>query len=100
MSVDEIGHLSNMPGMDAHSLISRIEAYCAASGYTPGTVGLKAVNNSRLYERLRDGGSCTLETAGRLLEWLASNPPANINIGQKSNDASGVEARFISEAAE
>ena len=52
--------------MTNSQLISDIETYAAATGVAPATVTSRAVGNSRLYHRLKEGKSCTLDVAERL----------------------------------
>lgn len=63
-----------MAAMTADDLITLIETYAAARGISPATVTSRAVGNSRLYDRLKNGGSCTLEVARRLQAYIAANP--------------------------
>lgn len=55
------------------ALLSEIEAFSRTRGIAASTVGLKAVNDGKLVERLRRGGSVTLETAERLREFMRSH---------------------------
>ena len=61
--------------MDRHPLLSEIDAYAAASGLEPTTVCVRAVNNAHLYQRLVDGGDCTIGVARRVRRHFAENPP-------------------------
>ena len=58
--------------MTTEQLISEIEAYASDRGIAPATVTSRAVGNSRLYHRLKDGKSCTLGVAERLREYMAA----------------------------
>lgn len=58
-------------------LISEIECYAAERHVAPATVTSRAVGNSRLYRRLKDGKSCTLSVAERLRKYMADNPPSS-----------------------
>ena len=53
-------------------LLSRIEAYASENGIACSTVTGAAVDNSRLYSRMMSGGGCTLESAKRLLAFMAT----------------------------
>ncbi|MFV1753445.1 hypothetical protein, partial [Phaeobacter sp. JH18-37] len=55
-------------------LISEIEKFASLRGIAPATVTSRAVGNSRLYRRLKDGKSCTLGVADRLRRYMADNP--------------------------
>ena len=61
--------------MDRNQLIKAIEAYARQTDLAPATVTVRAVNNSRLYDRLVDGGDCTTRIAKRVMAYMADNPP-------------------------
>lgn len=63
--------------MTTDEIISEIEGYAARAGLSPATVTSRAVSNSRLYERMKAGGSCSLKTAGRLRDYMAAHPPSD-----------------------
>jgi hypothetical protein len=55
-------------------ILTEIEAFAAQAGIAPATVTSRAVQNSRLYQRMKDGGSCTIHTAGRIRDYIAAHP--------------------------
>jgi hypothetical protein len=57
--------------MPHDSLISRIEAVARQRRVRPSTVTRLAVDNRRLYERLKAGGDIKLATATRLEDFLS-----------------------------
>ena len=59
--------------MDTKDLIKAIDAYAARNGISPQTVTRRAVGASQLYKRMKNGGSCTLEVAARLREFLSKD---------------------------
>ncbi len=59
--------------MTQADLISRIECFARNRGVAPATVTSRAVGNSRLYKRLKNGGSCTFSTADRILTYISAN---------------------------
>jgi len=59
--------------LDAPTLLSQIESFLSETGIQPSTLGRQAVNDGKLIERLRDGGTVTLETATRIVEWMDAN---------------------------
>lgn len=63
--------------MDIEALLSEVDQFAEAHGISPATVTSKAVGNSRLYSRMRNGGSCTIRIAERLRAYMAANPPAS-----------------------
>ena len=56
--------------MTRDKLISRIEAFASERGIKPATVTSRAVGNSRLYRRLKRGGSCSFDTIDRLIAFM------------------------------
>lgn len=56
-----------MPCMTRSQIIEAIEACAARRNIAPATVTSRAVGNSRLYERLRAGGDCTLDIAAKVI---------------------------------
>ena len=56
--------------METSELIQAIEAYAKRCNVEPKTVTRRAVGNSALYERMTNGGSCTLKVANRLWKFL------------------------------
>jgi hypothetical protein len=52
------------------ALLSEIEGFSLRAGIKPSTLGRKAINDGKLYERLKNGGSVTLETAERIRKWM------------------------------
>lgn len=57
--------------MDRTSLIEAIEAHAAKRNLAPATITSRAVENSRLYSRLKDGRDCTTEIARKVMEYIA-----------------------------
>lgn len=64
--------VANMSATDA--LLSEIEDFSRRAGMKPSTLGRKAINDGKLHERLRRGGSVTLETAERIRRWMREYP--------------------------
>lgn len=58
------------------ALLSEIEDFSRKAGIKPSTLGRKAINDGKLHERLRKGGSVTLETAERIRRWMLEYGPA------------------------
>lgn len=59
--------------MDRTALIQAIEAHAAKRSLAPATITSRAVQNSRLYQRLKDGGDCTTEIARKIMEYIAGD---------------------------
>lgn len=62
--------------MTHHDLILQIEAFAAQRNWAPSTVTSRAVGNSRLYSRLKEGKSCTLAVAEKVQSFMAANRPS------------------------
>lgn len=58
--------------MTNQQLIKLIERFASAHGIAPATVTSRAVGNSRLYRRLKDGKSCTLNVAERIRSFVGA----------------------------
>jgi tryptophan synthase beta subunit len=68
----DTGQKSLSADMAQTDIISEIETFAAQAGIAPATVTSRAVQNSRLYQRMKDGGSCTIQTAGRIRDYIAA----------------------------
>jgi hypothetical protein len=55
-------------------LLRATEAYCAAHSIAESTLGRLAVNDGKLFARLRGGSSITMRTEKKLRAFMA-NPP-------------------------
>ena len=55
-------------------ILTEIETFAAQAGIAPATVTSRAVQNSRLYQRMKDGGSGTMHTAERIRAFMAAHP--------------------------
>lgn len=63
--------------MDTEIIIKAIEAAAAKHGLSPATITRKAVENGRLYGRLKDGKGCTVKVAGKILAFIDGLPSAS-----------------------
>lgn len=59
----------------AQDIIDEIQAYCEAAGISPSTLGVRALGNSRYFDRLQRRIEKTAEDADRLRAYMAENPP-------------------------
>ena len=59
----------------AQDIIEEIQAYCEAAGISPSTLGVRALGNSRYFDRLKRRLDKTAEDADRLRTYMAENPP-------------------------
>ena len=55
------------------TLLKRIEDFAEGHGIAPATVTSRAVQNSRLYRRMKDGGGCTIAIAEKLTAYMDSH---------------------------
>jgi hypothetical protein len=60
--------------MTPEHIILQIEAFAKGHGIAPATVTSRAVGNSRLYNRMKNGGSCNVRIANKLIEFMAAHP--------------------------
>jgi hypothetical protein len=56
-------------------IIARIDAWCADVGVSARQLGYRATNSGNAVRRLRLGQSITLDTAQKLLDYMAAHPP-------------------------
>ena len=59
--------------MDTIDIIKEIEDFAREHEIAPATVTSRAVQNSRLYARLKGGGSCTLKIAARMRAYMVAH---------------------------
>lgn len=52
-------------------LLSRIDRYCRRADVSVSRVGNLAVKDGDFVRRLRDGGTCTIDTYHKVMAWLA-----------------------------
>ncbi len=64
--------------MNTGTIIMQAEAYCAHTGRTLSTVGSYAVRDGKFFDRLKNGGGCTLRTADRVIAWFSDNWPSDL----------------------
>jgi len=76
MSLDSWGKNIPYRAMQTHSITSEIKEHADKLGIAPATLTSRAVQNSRLYRHLEEGGDCTTRTVNRIRQWIAENPPA------------------------
>lgn len=62
--------------MENAPLIKLIESYCKDAGISPATLGVRAVGNSRLYDRLKRRRDRDADVADRVRQYIIENPPA------------------------
>ena len=70
LSLDLMGIIVPILAMETDTLVKEIEDFAKTSGVAPATVTSRAVGNSRLYSRMKSGGSCTLRVADRIRQYM------------------------------
>lgn len=61
--------------MAQKSLIEEIREYCAAAGIEPSTLGLRALGNSRIVDRIERRLERIETDETKLRNYMAANPP-------------------------
>lgn len=64
--------------MTQASLIDEIRDYCARANIEPSTLGVRALGNSRIMERLERRLQRTENDEARLRAYMAANPPGEV----------------------
>ena len=54
------------------ALLKEIEAFLIGSAMGEAAFGQKAAGNGKIVQRLRSGGSCSLDTADKIRQFIAS----------------------------
>lgn len=60
--------------MSTEHLLEKIDTYCRAAGISPSTLGVRAVGNSRLYERLQARKERDAALVEKVEAYIAANP--------------------------
>ncbi|NAZ37183.1 hypothetical protein [Rubellimicrobium sp. CFH 75288] len=60
---------------DREALIEEVRAYCAAAGIEASTLGVRALGNSRFFDRFLRRAEQEAEAAEKLRAYMAENPP-------------------------
>jgi hypothetical protein len=61
--------------MSDQTFIRELEAYCAETGYKPGTVCVRALGDSRFYDRLVKRQDRISDKIAQLRTFMTANPP-------------------------
>ena len=77
--------------MTHSDLIAEIDAFADAKNWSGATVTSRAVANSRLYSRLKSGGSCTLVIAERLRAYMADHSSSPSSDTPSSADVATID---------
>jgi len=60
--------------MNRDQIITAVDTYAAKSGLKQSTICQYALGNRLVYDRLVNGGGCSISSVERLLSWLEKNP--------------------------
>jgi hypothetical protein len=60
--------------MDRTEIIKAVDDYAEASGLSQSTICQYALRNRKVYDRLKNGGSCSFASVEALLRWMEENP--------------------------
>jgi hypothetical protein len=60
--------------MNRETLIKAIEDAAQSTGLAPATITSKATDNGRLYHRMKRGYGCHIDTATKILAFIANLP--------------------------
>ena len=67
--------MGQVVGMDT-DIISEAQAYCRKAGIELSTLGVRALNSSRFFDRLERKRQQADEATARLRKFMADNPPS------------------------
>jgi len=56
------------------TLLSEIDDFLSRSGMKASTFGKRVVNDGKLVNRLREGGSVSIETAAKICDFVREEP--------------------------
>jgi hypothetical protein len=65
--------------MNKASILNAIDTFASVKGIAPSVVCLRAVNEGKFYKRLKEGGTCTMETAEKVLKYIADNSSIDVD---------------------
>jgi hypothetical protein len=68
--------------MEHDALINKISSYCKTAGISPSTLCVKAIGNSRFFDRLKRRKDRQETDAARLVQWMDLNPPKKVKAKQ------------------
>lgn len=61
--------------MITDELLAEARQYCEAKGITPSTLAVRALNNSRFFDRVERQRRLAREASEKLRAFMAENPP-------------------------
>lgn len=62
--------------MTHDDILLSIKNHCEAARISESTFGLRAVNDGKLVDRLKSGGTITLGTLQKIKDFMRCNPPS------------------------
>lgn len=85
--------MASISAMQQQSLIKTIEEYCASAGIEPSTLGVRALGNSRFFDRLKRKLGKIEEDGEKLLAYMAANPPEQEMPGEGPTPHADIDER-------
>lgn len=64
--------------MKVEQIIKLAERFARHRSLSLSTVATYAANDGKTFERLRNGGSCTIRTADRIVSWFSDHWPEDL----------------------
>ena len=64
------------------TLLATADDWCRQKGMSKARLATLAVNDGKFFDRVGQGGDCTLQTYEKLMRYMANNPPAPAPAGQ------------------
>lgn len=56
-------------------MLEKASDYCVSKGLSKSTLGRFIVNDGKFFDRIEQGGGCTMETYEKVMSWLSTNKP-------------------------
>lgn len=75
MGLTGVGGSANSCGMKHTSILDEVNAYCARAGIQPSTLAVRALGNSRFFDRMQRRVEKAEADAEKLRAYMAENPP-------------------------
>jgi len=56
-------------------ILNAVKSYCEITKKSPATIATKVMNDGKFFDRLEAGGSCTMRTYEKVMQWFILNTP-------------------------
>jgi hypothetical protein len=60
---------------DEQVLLEKTDEFCALTGRARSGIAAEILNDTKFFDRLESGATCTVRTFNKVYEWLVSNWP-------------------------